>query len=79
MKAKPTPWYWAHVSFPGLEWDHVAIGDKLRSRRKALDLSLREIARRMDVSAPHVSDLELGRRTWRVARIEAYEAALVSK
>jgi len=35
---------------------------KLREIRKELGLSLREVARRADISAAYVSDVELGRR-----------------
>jgi hypothetical protein len=44
--------------------DHVATGAAMRQLRKAHNISLREIARRMDFSAPFVSDLERGRRNW---------------
>ena len=36
----------------------------MRQLRKAHNISLREIARRMEFSAPFISDLELGRRNW---------------
>lgn len=38
------------------------LGQKIRELREAKDLSLRELAKRLDVSAPFVSDVELGRR-----------------
>ena len=44
--------------------DHAATGAAMRQLRKAHNISLREIARRMDFSAPFISDLELGRRNW---------------
>jgi transcriptional regulator with XRE-family HTH domain len=37
-------------------------GAKLRSLREKADLSLRELAAAVDVSAPFLSDVELGRR-----------------
>lgn len=43
---------------------------KLRMRRKALALSLRELARRTKVSASYLVDLELGRRVASVALID---------
>ena len=38
------------------------MGDELRRQRKARRLSLREVAVRLDISAPFLSDCELGRR-----------------
>lgn len=38
------------------------LGDKLRQLRDDADLSLRELARKVDVTAAHLSDIELGRR-----------------
>lgn len=37
-------------------------GDKVRELREKADLSLRALARKLDVSAPFLSDVELGRR-----------------
>lgn len=39
-----------------------ALGSYIRRRRDELDLSLREFARRLNCSAPFISDIELGRR-----------------
>lgn len=52
--------------------DHVATGRLMREARKSLGISLREMARRMDVSAPFLSDLESGQRNWTAARIEQW-------
>jgi len=38
------------------------LGEFIRKKRDDLDISLRELARRLDVSAPFISDVELGRR-----------------
>jgi transcriptional regulator with XRE-family HTH domain len=38
------------------------LGQFIREKRDEKDLSLRELARRVDVSAPFMSDIELGRR-----------------
>ena len=38
------------------------LGEFIRKKRDELDISLRELARRLDVSAPFISDVELGRR-----------------
>uniref|UniRef100_A0A6H2A1V0 Putative DNA binding, helix-turn-helix domain containing protein n=1 Tax=viral metagenome TaxID=1070528 RepID=A0A6H2A1V0_9ZZZZ len=39
------------------------LGRVLRARRRALGLSLREVARDADMSPAHLSDMELGRRS----------------
>jgi transcriptional regulator with XRE-family HTH domain len=59
----------------GLQLDHVAAGTTLRKLRKSKHLSVREVARRMDLSAPYVSDLELGRRHWSEDLIENFQKA----
>lgn len=38
------------------------LGQKIRELREVKDLSLRELAKRLQVSAPFISDIELGRR-----------------
>jgi transcriptional regulator with XRE-family HTH domain len=38
------------------------LGEFIRQKRDELDISLRELARRLQVSAPFISDVELGRR-----------------
>src|SRR5258706_4528465 len=38
------------------------LGERIRELRERLDLSLRELARAVDVSAAFMSDVELGRR-----------------
>lgn len=40
------------------EW--IAIGDRIRSAREAAGISVRELARRVEVSASHVSQVERG-------------------
>lgn len=47
-----------------------------RTMREAQGLSLREVSRRMGISAPYLSDLELGRRLWSAALCEAFERAI---
>src|ERR1051325_103221 len=39
-----------------------SLGQKIRELRDSADLSLRELASRIQVSAPFLSDIELGRR-----------------
>lgn len=59
--------------------DPRAIGTAMRAKRKATGLSLSEVARRLDVSAAYVSDLELGHRAWGDAITARYCAALKRK
>ena len=56
--------------------DDRVIGSQLRKLREDAGLSLREVARRLNYSAAHVSDLELGRRGWSEQRIQAYKQAI---
>ena len=44
--------------------DHRPLGAEMRRRREAKGFALREVARRLGISAPFLSDLELGRRNW---------------
>ncbi len=39
-----------------------SLGDQIKDLRTQLGISLRELARRAEMSAPHLSDIELGRR-----------------
>jgi len=50
--------------------NHVAIGGAVRERRKALKVSLRAVAKWMNVSAPYLSDLERGLRNWSQHRLD---------
>lgn len=56
----------------GIVHDSVQIGEMLRKTRIDSGISLRELARRMDLSAAYVSDLELGRRAWSKSKVEDY-------
>lgn len=60
----------------GKEIDHYATGQSLRLLRKGAGMSLREMARRMTLSAPFLSDLELGRRNWKEGAIRLYQSIL---
>lgn len=40
----------------------TTLGERIRELREELDLSLRELARKLKISAPFMSDVELGRR-----------------
>lgn len=56
--------------------DNVETGKVARDARKRAGLSLREVARRMKLSAPFVSDLELGRRGWNEKLVMKYQFAV---
>lgn len=52
------------------EIDDAATGAKIRKLREESGLSLRAVALEMAVSAPYLSDLELGRRGWSEERAQ---------
>jgi transcriptional regulator with XRE-family HTH domain len=42
----------------------IGLGQAIREAREKKGISLRELARRLDVSAPYISDVEHGRRSF---------------
>lgn len=42
------------------------VGQSMRDERERRKISLRELARRLDVSAPHLSDMERGNRKYTI-------------
>ena len=50
--------------------NHDRIGQLIRERRKKAGMSLRSMAKWMGISAPYLSDLEIGNRPWPQSRIE---------
>lgn len=52
--------------------NRVALGAELRRLRQVKKFSLRYVAKELGVSAPFLSDCELGRRNLTPARAEAY-------
>ena len=52
--------------------DHEATGRTAQERRWSMGVGLRELARRMGLSASYVCDLEHGRRAWNEDRIRRY-------
>ena len=60
----------------GKELDQRAMGAELRRMREESGLSLREVARQLDMVAGYLSDLELGKRGWSVELIGRYENIL---
>jgi predicted transcriptional regulator len=74
------PWHHKHLrEIKTVVYDNAAVGAELRRRREAVKASLRSVADTMGVSAPYISDLELGRRAWNEAKITAYEMALMKE
>ncbi len=59
----------------GKELDPVGIGQWLRVHREARSLTLREVARRMKLSGPYLSDLERGRRNWNDDLVNRFKEA----
>jgi predicted transcriptional regulator len=57
----------------------ASIGQRLRNRRVARKVSLRQLAYQMQISPPYLSDLELGRRGWSTGLQRRYEDALSNK
>lgn len=53
-----------------------SVGHAARLMRGKKKISLRECARRMDVSAAYLSDLERGNRTWTDKAVEAFRKAV---
>lgn len=62
----------------GVEPDPTATGNEMRKLREASGKSLRQVAEAMDISAPYLSDLELGRRGWSLKRILSFKKTVES-
>lgn len=58
------------------EVDNVSTGILMRAARENGGLSLREMARRLNYSAPFISDLELGRRNWTQEMVDKWASVL---
>ncbi len=56
--------------------DHDACGIRARWERRQKSISLREVARRMGISAMFLSDLERGNRGWTTALVRKFNKAL---
>jgi predicted transcriptional regulator len=50
--------------------DNERIGREVRELRKQLGFSLRSVAKLLGFSAPYLSDLELGRRSWTPQKLD---------
>lgn len=60
----------------GLEPDHSETGKLMRSKREDTGVSLRTVATAMEISAPYLSDMELGRRGWSSEMIQRADRAI---
>ena len=58
------------------EVDDARTGSGIRRERLKARVSLRAVARAMNLSAPYVSDLELGRRGWNNELLMRYSSAM---
>lgn len=56
--------------------NQVSVGSAMRAERKIANVSLRRMAKLIGISAPYLSDLELGRRVWSENRINEYRDGL---
>ena len=56
--------------------DQTKAGQMIRELRKKSDVSLRDMAAQMNLSAPFVSDMELGRRNWSEEKFESAQKAI---
>lgn len=72
MKTKPC----RYCNGTGKETDQAALGKQMRKLREACGRSLRDVARGLGVSAPYLSDLELGERNWSEEKIEQFRQEL---
>ena len=52
--------------------DDRAVGTRMRERREAKKITLRAMARRLNLSVAYLSDLELGRRRWSHTNVTRY-------
>lgn len=61
------------VTYPTQSVDHIATGKAARKIRTSMGLSLRKAALMMDVSAPYLSDLERGKRHWKMSVLRKFK------
>lgn len=54
----------------------LSLGGRIREKRLAVGISLRELARRADVSASYLSDIELGENEPTASKIQRIAKAL---
>lgn len=72
METKPCP----HCAGSGRVLDHAAIGASMRRLRESRQISGRQMATRLKISAAYLSDLELGRRNWSGPLLDKFKREL---
>lgn len=72
VKTKPCP----NCNGTGRVLDDAAFGQKMRYLRERKEVTLRALAKAMGISAPYLSDLELGRRHWHENIVSHYKVTL---
>ena len=65
-----------HLAECQFRTEQARAGAALRYVREASEISLRQLAKELGLSAMYVSDLERGKRNWSVERFDAYIEAL---
>ena len=65
-----------HCKGTGKQLNQRAVGAEMRGLRELAQVSLREMARRMGITPPYLSDMELGKRNWSLERLEAFRKSL---
>lgn len=60
----------------GTTIDHGLIGSILRQEREEKQIGLNEMARRLNLNASYLSDMERGKRHWSFDRIEEFRKQL---
>lgn len=68
--ALKTKWWNSHLELMR------ASGQEMRNQREQRNLSLRELARRLKITAPFLSDMELGRRFYSIEWVKKAIAAM---
>jgi transcriptional regulator with XRE-family HTH domain len=58
--------------------DQAKAGQMIRELRKKSGVSLRDMALKMNLSAPFVSDMELGRRNWSEEKFASAQKAIAA-
>lgn len=74
-RVESNEWWLAHYQKLFLE-DNRRNGQYAREQRESVGISLRGLAKRMEISAMMLSDLERGNRTWNASMLTKWEAAL---
>ena len=58
---------------------HYETGQEARRVRTKMDVSLRSLAKRMEISPSYLHDLEVGKRNWNMKLMRRFEQALAEE